>query len=185
MPGIRLCLAGGRMIRIDLSVPHRRQRPSILQFGLFFVGIFLGISVIVVVGLLLQWHLLGNLEAERDELAQKHDSLTLLKREMTDYEALKNRHRQLTLAIEESSEEAHARIGILNLLYSELEPGMKLLSCSIEPDSVVAYYLSPSNVKVARYVESLSKSGLIKVEKSEPQGTTQGLIEHRVLLRIP
>ncbi|MBN2379244.1 hypothetical protein JXM67_05525 [candidate division WOR-3 bacterium] len=173
------------MIRMDLRVSGQQPKLTFLQFFLLFVGIFLGVSIIVTAALLLEWNSLGNLAEERNELAIMRDSLIQVAEEMNTYQTLHSRHQEIQHAIRDSRQETDINSSILRLLLSDLEPGMKLLSCRIESDSVIAHCLSPSNVKVARYVESLSRSKYVKVEKSEPQGIVQGLIEHRVLLRIP
>jgi|GEM_PF-1759969 len=172
------------MIKVDLSVPHSRKKMTVGQFILLFLGIFLGVTLILVVGLLLKWNSLSNIADDRDELKNLRDSLSEAKAEMISYKDLRNHYNELITVQTESMNEQNNLREILSLLYIKLEPGMKLLACRIDSDSVVANCLSPSNVKVARYMEALSESELIKVDRSEPQGTRQGLIEHRVLLRV-
>jgi len=172
------------VIRIDLSLPSRRERLSLLQFTMLFVGIFLAAGVVAGVALLLQWNSLANLAGEVDNLRDVRDSLEGVMTEITNYKALQSRRQELEFALDEARSDAERQADILVLLRSGLEPGMRLLSCRIEADSVVALVLSPSNVKVARYVEGISRSGFFKTLTSEPQGTRQGLIEHRVLMRM-
>jgi len=173
------------MIQIDLAVRRRPEKLTSLQLLLLFLGILLGTSLIVGIGLVLQWNSLNNLTDEIGELGVKRDSLETLEAEINRYKDLKDSHSELMLAMEDARKDTERRLDILKLLRTELEPGMKFLSCRIGPDSVIIRCLSPSNVKVARYLEELSRSDLLSVIESEPQGTRQGLIEHRVLLKIP
>jgi len=172
------------MIQIDLAVRRRPEKLTSLQFLLLFLGILIGTSLIVGIGLILQWNSLNNLADEIGELGVKRDSLEALEAEIIRYKDLKDSHSELMLVMEDARKDTERRLDILRLLRTELEPGMKFLSCRIGPDSVITRCLSPSNVKVARYLEELSRSGLLRVIESEPQGTRQGLIEHRVLLKI-
>lgn len=173
------------MIQIDLAVRRRSEKLTSLQFLLLLLGILIGTSFIVGIGLVLQWSSLNNLADEIGELGVKRDSLEVLEAEISRYKDLKDTYSGLMFALEDARKDTERRLDILRLLRTELEPGMRFLSCRIEPDSVLTRCLSPSNVKVARYVEELSRSGLLRVIGSEPQGTRQGLIEHRVLLKIP
>ena len=172
------------MIRVDLSIPAKNTRLSLFQVTLLCLGILIGIVLIAGIVLLIQWNSLNNFSNERDELTKTKDSMLELKDEMVSYNTLMNRHDALIRELEESREDNTTLSSILKLLNAELEPGMKLLESTIEGDSVILYCLSPSNVKVAHYVESLSRD-ILRVEKSEPQASKQGMIEHRVFLRIP
>lgn len=172
------------MIRIDLSLPRRKEKLTPLQFTLLFVGILLGAMIVVGIGLVLQWSSLNNLADEIGDLRVRHDSLEVVRVDLTRYQELCSRHDEIFLAIDEARDVTSMRLDILALLRTGLQPGMRFLSAHIEEDSVVAHVLSPSNVKVARYVEELSQSGFFEELRSEPQGTRQGLIEHRVSLRM-
>jgi hypothetical protein len=172
------------MIRIDLSLPRRKEKLTPSQFTLLFVGIFLGALVIVSIGLVLQWSSLNNLADEIEDLRVRRDSLQVLQSELVRYQELCSRRDEISLAMDEARSVTSMRLDILALLRAELQPGMRFLSARIKEDSVVAHVLSPSNVKVARYVEALSQSGFFGELMSEPQGTRQGLIEHRVSLRM-
>ncbi|MBD3286284.1 hypothetical protein GF359_07035 [candidate division WOR-3 bacterium] len=173
------------MIKVDLSVQHPRKRMTLIQFILLFVGIFVGVVLIVSVALLLKWNSLTNIADNRNELKGLRDSLSLQKAEMTDYNSLRSRYNEIVAVRNESYIRLDDYSEILSMLNTRLEPGMRLISCRIDSDSAVAVCLSPSNVKVARYLETLSESEVLTFDRSEPQGSRGGLIEHRVVLRIP
>jgi len=172
------------MIKIDLSLPRRREKLTALQFILLFVGILLGTALIVGIGLVLQWNSLNNLAGEIEELRARRDSLEVVSAEIIEYEEFHERYTGFLMAMDEAGVWADKQLDILTRLRTDLEPGMRLLSASIAGDSVVSWVLSPSNVKVARYVEALSRSGYFAELQSVPQGTKQGLIEHKVVLRL-
>lgn len=172
------------MIRIDLSVPRSSRGFTTVQFLLLFVGILLSVVVLAGLYLVIQWNSLSNLNSRIAELSERRDSLAVLASEVREYQEFASNYQEVIKRTGESGDQVGEMMNILQALTDKLEPGMEFLSCDIEPDTVTAYCLSPSNVKVARYVEQLNRTGLVEFLESQPQGTSRGLIRHRVLLRV-
>lgn len=172
------------MIKIDLKPRRLKKRLSTVHLTLIYVGIFLVVTIAAASVVYMQWQSFTDMYSDIQEFEVYRDSLQLERIDMTRYNNLVDRYTAQADEISEGRTALDVRLKMLKGLRSELEPGMRFVSCRIEADSAVAYLLSPSNMKVARFVERLSEMEGFKVEKSEPQGTRQGLIEHRVLMRM-
>lgn len=172
------------MIRIDLSVPNRHKSLPLWLFALIFLGIFLVLSVCLGLGLFLQWRYLNDVENQLGVLETERDSLRLLKREMMSYNDVAGRLDSLKLEIKKGRNKIEEPLGILYLLEAKLVPGMKLVSIRFSDRFVKLECLSPSNVKIARYMDALSETEKFDSLISEPHGFREGLIDHKVTLRI-
>jgi hypothetical protein len=120
---------------------------------------------------------LGVLETEKD-------SLGLLKHEMISYNDVAGRLDSLKLEIKKGKNSIEEPLEIVYLLEAKLVPGMKLISIRFFDRFVKLECLSPSNVKIARYMDALSETAKFDSLISEPQGFREGLIDHKVTLRI-
>ncbi len=172
------------MIRVDLSLPVSRRKLALWQFALIFVGIFLFVAAGAALGLFFQWRYMGSVEEQMIDLVDSRDSLVRVRSEMVSYNDVASRLDSLKREIANGEDEMRERLSAVYLLESKLGPGMKLASIKIRDSYIILECLSPSNVKVARYLDALSATTRFDSLISEPQGTREGLIDHKVTLRL-
>lgn len=171
------------MITIDLSVPHKKERLTSTQFLIMWICIFFGVAILLAVGLVLQWRYLNSLDSEVARLSTMRDSLEEVNSELVYYENLRNYCKTILDETERSKARLDEDMNIMRVLMNDLQSGMRLEGFEISEDTVTARILSPSHLKVQRYVEALSKSDLFSEYRSESQGSRDGSVAHRLILR--
>jgi Tfp pilus assembly protein PilN len=172
------------VIRLDLSLPALRRKLATWQFALIFVGVFLFVAAGVALGLFFQWRYIEGVKEQMIGLVDSRDSLESIKSEMVSYNDVASRLDSLKKEIKRSEENVRERLSAIYLLESKLGPGMRLASIEIRNSYITLECLSPSNVKVARYLDALSATMKFDSLISVPQGTREGLIDHKVTLRL-
>ncbi len=169
------------MIKIDLSLAHSHKRMNNFHLSLILAAVLIIVVIFSALALTFQFKSLSNIATQVERLDAEVDSLRLIEAETERYFELTKRYNELASAFkvvatdEEFSDE-------MKLLLVSLEPGMRLTSFQINSDSVVALCLSPSNLKIQRYVEKVTGAGRFSSFRSEPQGRVKGLIEHKLVL---
>lgn len=172
------------MIRIDLAVPRRRERLTTWHYLVIWVCVFLFVVVGAGIGLVFQGRRLKSIEQENASLRATSDSLKTQKTAVAHYEIIEAQYRELLGKIEDASRYNERYLEVMRLLDAKLGPRMKLVSFQIEADSATAMVLAPSNLEVRRYVDALLRSAIFELITSEPRGSREGLIQHRLLLRV-
>jgi hypothetical protein len=172
------------MIKVDLSIPHHRGKMSLIILTLICLGVFLAISAMGSGVLLLQRKSLWNLADEIASLDKQYHNLAQEKQGINRYKEIQEDYNALHLSADQSVKQTTNYLEIASLLRKELLPGMRLFSFYLTPDSAVAVCGTPSNLKIQKYIEELYQTGRFTTFKSEPQGSVQGLIEHKITLGL-
>lgn len=171
------------MINIDLSVPRRKEKFTPTQLLVVWICIFLGVAILITAGLVFQWRYLGYLDSDVELLSARRDSLQTLNAELAYQENLRNKYFLILDEANKYKSELDNAMNVMQALRSQLQPGMKLLEFYVKADTVTARISSSSDLKVQRYVEALSRTDLFSEYRSERQGTDDGSVVHKLILR--